>query len=88
MFNVYLQNQVLDEDGSVTLDTRCRGPVSLNIIQIHDRGGIDFPSVFAGLRKIGYTGTVTVHQSAPDGCAPTESATLTANFLRNVIASA
>ena len=67
--NVYLQNQQLTPEGEVTLDTWGRGPVSFNVTQIHEPGGVDFESVFAGLKSIGYDGTVTVHQSptsAPD----------------------
>jgi sugar phosphate isomerase/epimerase len=85
IFNVYFQNQQLKPDGDVTLDTWCRGPVSFDLIQIHDRGGIDFDTVFAGLHKIGYDGTVTVHQSAGGGQTPAESAAATAQFLRSYL---
>ena len=82
--NVYLQNQQLKPNGDVTLDTWCRGPVSFNITQIHEPGGVDFASVFAGLQAIGYDGTVTVHQSGPeDGeTSAVAAATETAQFLR------
>ena len=85
IFNVYFQNQVLRPGGSVTLNTWCRGPVAFDLIQIHEAGGIDFPSVFAGLRAIGYDGTVTVHQSASEGGTPEDSAHATAEFLRRLV---
>lgn len=81
IFNVYFQNQKLKTDGAITLDTWCRGPVSFDLIQIHDSGGIDFDVVFEGLSRIGYDQTITVHQSAPDGGSPIHSATATADFL-------
>ncbi|MEM7386926.1 MAG: TIM barrel protein [Verrucomicrobiota bacterium] len=87
IFNVYLQNQQLKPGGSITLDTWCRGSFSFDLIQIHEAGGIDFPGVFSGLRAIGYSGPVTVHQSAPDGGSPEESATATAAYLKKLIAS-
>ncbi len=82
IFNVYLQNQQLRADGRITLKTWCRGPVALDVIQIHEPGGIDFDAVFRGLHEIGYDGPVTVHQSAPEGTPPGESAAATAAFLR------
>ena len=87
IFNVYLQNQVLRPNGDVTLNTWCRGPVSFDLIQIHDPGGVDFANVFAGLREIQYDGTVTVHQSARDGDSPSDSAHATAEFLRQHMGS-
>jgi len=84
--NVYLQNQQLNSEGAVTLNTWCAGPVSFDITQIHEPGGIDFESVFDGLKKIGYDGTITVHQSGPeDGkTSPVAAATQTAAYLREV----
>lgn len=63
--NVYLQNQRLTPNGKITLDTWTHGPVTFDVIPITDAGGIDFRSVFAGLREIDFDGPVTVHQSAP-----------------------
>jgi sugar phosphate isomerase/epimerase len=87
IFNVYLQNQILKPSGEVTLNTWCRGPVGFDIIQIHDAGGIQYADVIDGLKSIGYNGTVTVHQSAPDGTTPHNSATATAGYLRTLLAS-
>lgn len=83
--NVYVQNQKLNPDGAITLDTWSHGPISFDIIQIDEAGGIDFASVFSGLREIGCDGLVTVHQSAPavDTITPLQSAARTAEFLRS-----
>lgn len=85
IFNVYLQNQLLKDDGAVTLDTWCRGPSSFDIIPIHLPGGIDFPAVLRRLLSVGYDGMVTVHQSAPEDGDPLESTSETANYLRSII---
>lgn len=84
--NVYLQNQILNPDGAVTLETWCRGPVSFDIPQIHETGGINFASVFNGLKEIGYDGTITVHQSGPDdpSVSAGADATKTATYLRSL----
>jgi len=85
IFNVYLQNQILKSDGALTLPTWCAGDVSFDLISVHTPGGVDFGRVFAGLKAIGYDGTVTVHQSAQPGETPEESAGGTAEFLRSLI---
>ncbi len=85
IFNVYLQNQSILASGSVTLDTRCRGPASFNVIPIHAPGGIDFESVLEALDRIQYTGYVTVHQSATESETPAQSAQKTADYLRKII---
>ena len=85
IFNVYLQNQLLKPDGALTLPTWCNGGVSFDLIPIHAAGGVDFGWVFAGLKAVGYDGTVTVHQSAQPGETPEESAGGTADFLRGLI---
>ena len=85
VFNVYLQNQLLKPDGALTLPTWCAGDVSFDLIPVHAPGGVDFGLVFAGLKAIGYEGTVTVHQSAQPGETPEASAAGTADFLRELI---
>ena len=82
IFNVYFQNQRLIETGAITLNTWCRGPVRFDLLPIHKVGGIDFESVFEGLRRINYDRTITVHQSAMEGESPHDSARLTAAFLK------
>jgi len=81
--NVYLQNQRLNPDGALTLETWTHGPISFDIIGIPEPGGIQFPSVFQGLKQAGYDGIMTVHQSAPeDGSSPVDAARQTADYLR------
>ena len=81
--NVYLQNQRMKPGGAITLETWCRGPVEIDLCEIPDEGGIDFTQVIAGLRESGYSGYVTVHQSAPEdeNLTALESARQTANFI-------
>ncbi len=83
--NVYLQNQILKPDGAVTLNTWCRGPVSFDLIPIHEQGGVDFPQVFEGLRSIGYDGPVTAHQSGLETEPPEQTAAKTADYLKGLI---
>jgi sugar phosphate isomerase/epimerase len=84
--NVYLQNQLLNPAGAVTLDTWTHGPISFDIIDIPASGGIDFPLVFSGLKQVGYEGVVTVHQSAPEqGGSPIAAAAQTSNYLRSLV---
>lgn len=87
IMNVYFQNQIVRTGGALTLETRCRGPISFDIIEIHQSGGIDFAAVIAGLRAIRYTGPLTVHQCAPKGLSPEESAAATAAYLRGLTSS-
>jgi hypothetical protein len=75
----------LGEHGTLMLPTWCTGDVSFDLIPIHAPGGVDFGWVFAGLKAVGYDGTVTVHQSAQPGETPEESASGTADFLRGLI---
>lgn len=84
--NVYLQNQRLNPEGAITLDTWTHGPIRFDIIDIPDAGGIKFASVIDGLKQINYDGPITVHQSAPeDGSSPTIAAARTAAFLRQLL---
>lgn len=84
--NVYLQNQRFGPEGSITLESWCCGPVSFDVCEIPEPGGIDFASVFSGLRKMGYDGPVTVHQSAVEDGSHTavEAARQTADYLKNL----
>ncbi|MDB4632384.1 sugar phosphate isomerase/epimerase [bacterium] len=85
--NVYFQNQRIHEGGAISLDSWTCGPVAFDLLQIHEAGGIDFPAVFEGLRSIGYDGTITVHQSAPESGDALRSARATADYLRQLMAS-
>jgi sugar phosphate isomerase/epimerase len=83
---VYLQNQVLKPDGKLTLNTRCRGPVRFELIPIHQRGGIDFEKVFAGLASIAYRGPLTVHQAGGERATTRAAAERAAAYLRELAA--
>ncbi len=87
--NVYLQNQRLNPEGAVTLETWCRGPVRFDIIPIPEEGGIDYPGIFQGLQAIGYDGAVTVHQSGPEdgsgSAGAVAEASATATYLRGLM---
>lgn len=85
--NVYLQNQILKPDGNVTLETWCRGPISFDLIPVHDSNGIDFAAVFSDLRRINYQGPITVHQSTQPGESPLETAKRSADFLHTLMNS-
>ena len=82
--NVYLQNQRLNPNGAVTLETWCRGPVSFDLIDIPEPGGIDFASILKGLQAVDYSGWVTVHQSAPQSGSAEASARATARYLEEL----
>ncbi|MBX3414355.1 MAG: sugar phosphate isomerase/epimerase [Pirellulales bacterium] len=85
IMNVYLQNHRLGPDGESKLPTRVRGEVSYFDIPLWQSGGIDFDEVFAGLRTIGYDGTITVHQSGAARSTPEDTATKSADFLRRYV---
>jgi hypothetical protein len=77
-------NQLLTPDGRAGLETWARGPVHYDPIPFHDPRGIDFPAVFAGLARIGYDGTVTVHQALAEIMPPPEAARVSAEYLRTL----
>lgn len=84
--NVYLQNQRLNNSGSITLNTWCRGKISFDLLPVSESGGIQFDPIFAGLAAIGYEGPLTVHQSGIPGVAPGETCSKTAHFLKSLAA--
>ncbi len=63
LMNVYVQNHVLDSNGPVCLETFCRGDVRFHHLAMWEEGGVDFESVFQGLRDIAYDGYFTIHQA-------------------------
>jgi len=83
IFNVYLQNQRLREDGEFTLQTWCRGLVSLDLLPVHEAGGIDFERVFEGLNAVGYDQTITIHQSGTPGEREADTVSKTADYVRS-----
>lgn len=87
IFNVYFQNQILKRNGSMSLNTWCRGPVRFDLIPIHKSEGIDFEKIFSGLARIKYRGAITVHQAGQPGGSVSDSAKATANYLRTLAVS-
>ena len=81
LVNVYLQNHCLDAEGDCALPTRCRGEVRYFDIPLWESGGVDFETVFSGLRQIGYDGAVTVHQAFAKLMGPEQAATESFQFL-------
>lgn len=63
LMNVYVQNHRLHPAGADELPTNCRGRVRFDHLDPWTPGGIDFDSVCAALKQIGYTGTLTIHQA-------------------------
>lgn len=85
LFNVYLQNHTPDPDGAQPMETWTRGEVMSTLRPLDARGGIDFPSIFDGLRAIGYDGYVTMHQAFGGAMTPAEATRRTASFLRGLM---
>lgn len=85
LFNVYVQNHAPDPAGDMPMTTWTRGTVLSRLRPLDEPGGIDFAQVFAGLRAIGYEGTVTCHQAFGKMLPPTEAAQRSATFLRQMI---
>jgi sugar phosphate isomerase/epimerase len=81
LMNVYVQNHRLDPVGPVALETWCLGERRFHHIPIWEPGGVDFPTVIAGLRDIGYDGFITVHQAYGELMGPREAAEATAQYL-------
>ena len=63
IMNVYVQNHRLNPEGSDTLDTFCRGPVTFDHLTLWEPGGVDFGRVFRALRDLDYQGFFTIHQA-------------------------
>ena len=84
LFNVYVQNLVVEPEGPVPWETWCRGAVRFRRLALWEPGGVDFACVLDGLRQVGYNGYVTVHQPAENGGSPYEAAKRSAEFLRQL----
>lgn len=63
LMNVYVQNHRLDDAGSASLTTFCRGEVRFRHLDPWEEGGVDFGAVSSGLKGIGYQGFFTIHQA-------------------------
>lgn len=86
IFNVYLQNHILTEDGPDIIDTWCCGAVRFRQIPLWEPGGISFPPLLDALRSVGYEGYVTVHQAS--AALGTEAAVReSARYLKRLLAT-
>ncbi len=81
LFNVYVQNHTPEPDGLQPMETWTRGTVMSTLRPLDAPGGIDFPSIFDGLRAISYDGCVTMHQAFGGDMTPEEATRRTAAFL-------
>lgn len=63
LMNVYVQNHVVNPAGAVELPTYCLGPRRFDHLPLWKPGGVDYDTVFGGLKSIGYTGTLSVHHA-------------------------
>jgi sugar phosphate isomerase/epimerase len=66
IFNVYIQNLRLVEEGGQSIQTN-RGIVHYERLRVGEEGGIDFARFFQGLKSIRYEGFVTSHQPSVAG---------------------
>jgi len=85
LFNVYLQNHTPDPDGVLEMPIWKLGNVMSTIRPLDAPGGIDFKSVFDGLKAIEYDGFITLHQAFAGDADPREAAIQSANFLRSLL---
>ena len=84
MVNVYLQNQRLGPSGKDTLNTWVRGEMRVDHIPISAPGGLDFPPILETLKRIGYSGYVTVHQASTGSETPVETIRNSARYLKSL----
>ncbi len=63
LLNAYVQNHRLNPNGTDALTTFCRGEVRFDHLDPWVSGGVDFDAVTSGLRRVGYHGTLTIHQA-------------------------
>jgi sugar phosphate isomerase/epimerase len=85
LFNVYLQNHIPEEGGPQPMTTWVRGLVESRLYPLDSGKGIDFGSVFAGLKAIKYDGYITLHHAFDGDLEPEEAAARSARFLRNLM---
>ena len=84
LFNVYLQNDLPNPEGSANVETWVRGTVYFDHIPLHDPRGVNWHEVFDALEAVGYDGYVTVHQALAEIMLPAEAAQVSADFLRSL----
>ena len=86
LFNVYLQNHVPEPDGDMPMTTWNQGQINSKLRPLEEPGGIDFESVFQGLKAIGYNDYVTLHQAFKGDLSPEDAALRSAKFLKALMA--
>jgi sugar phosphate isomerase/epimerase len=67
------------------METWSMGTVMSTIRPLEAPDGIDFRTVFSGLREVDYDGTITLHQAFGGVLPPDEAAERSAAFLRSLI---
>jgi len=85
LFNVYLQNHVPEVGGPQPMASWARGTIESRLYPLDSGKGIDFDSVFSGLKAIDYTGFVTLHQAFDGELEPEAAVARSAQFLRNLM---
>ena len=86
IFNVYVQNHLLNPQGVTTLTTWKKGKVGVDHVGIWEDGGVRFEEVFAALEEIEYRGYVTVHQAFEGIMTVDEAVRRSAEYLRSATA--
>ncbi len=82
LFNVYLQNHVPVDGGSLIMHTWTRGEVPSELLKFTDPAGIDMGEIMGWLQALDYTGFVTLHHTQLDVVSPLDAAAESAAYLR------
>jgi sugar phosphate isomerase/epimerase len=84
IFNVYLQNQRIHDNGKDHIDTWCRGAVRFHQCPLWEPGGLDIPRILDELDRQGYNHYITVHQASAGLGGAEEAARRSSRYLRDV----
>ncbi|MBI3680681.1 MAG: sugar phosphate isomerase/epimerase [Acidobacteria bacterium] len=63
LFNVYVQNHRLNPKGQSPIQTWSKGEVRVDHIGIWERGGVEYDAVLGALKRMKYSGYITIHQA-------------------------
>ncbi len=85
LFNVYLQNHVPVEGGTLIMNTWTRGDVPSELLKFTDPSGIDMAGIMSWLKFLDYSGFVTLHHTQLDVVSPLEAAAESASYLRSCL---
>jgi len=86
IFNVYIQNHRITQDGKAGVATWKKGYVPLDHIGVWEKGGVVAEEMFWGLHHAGYQGYVTVHQAFGDVMPVEEAVRKSYQFLKPLTA--